>query len=212
MANIFDAIDKAMAICWDERYGYNWGGHCASFTDGCDCGGLIFHCLNAVGFPGIPDTSPGVHNMYPYLLNAGFTEVPYNRNTFVPKDGDIITMYNPNVSPHLGHAFFYTEKVRAYTDYTAVSNNIGIVNHVKVEASSDRGHSAPGDSTNGANGAYWEVWVHAYYNLIDHSSYPNDNMVRVFRIDGAHRMPKFLFFSFDEHKKHPLPLPPILLE
>ena len=206
MANIFDAINLAMQICFDERYGYRLGGHCASFNDGCDCGGLIFHCLHAVGFTSIPDISPGVHNMGPYLIQAGFTELPYDRNTFVPQDGDIVTMYNP---PH-GHAFFYTENVRAYTDYTAVSNRIANVRHVKVEASIDRGHPAPGDSTNGPNGAYWEVWCHAYYNFVDHSTYPNDDMVKVYRIGGT-KTNKWMFFQWPEHKKRPLPFNPNML-
>ena len=210
MANIFDAINLAMQICWDERYGYHLGGHCASFNDGCDCGGLIFHCLHDAGFPGIPDTSPGVHNMGPYLIQAGFTELPYDRNTFVPQDGDIVTMYNPNVTPHRGHAFFYTENVRAYTDYTAVSNRIANVRHVKVEASENRGHLGPGDSTNGPNGAYWEVWCHAYYNFVNHSSYPNDDMVKVYRIGGT-KTNKWMLFQWPENKKRPLPFDPNLL-
>lgn len=210
MANIFDAINLAMSICWDERYGYRIGGHCASFNDGVDCGGLVFHCLHAAGFPGIPDTSPGVHNMSPYLIAAGFTELPYDRNTFVPQDGDIITMYNPNVSPHIGHTFFYAENIRAYTDAGADSDHIGNVAHAKVEASQDRGHTAPGDSRKNGTGAYWEVWCHAYYNLVDHSRYPNDSMIKVYRI-GGYKTNKWLLFQFDQRKKHPLPFNPNML-
>lgn len=210
MGNVFDAINYAMAICWNENYGYRLGGHAASYTDGVDCGGLVFHCLNRAGFTGIPDTSPGVHNMGPYLVNAGFTELSYDRNTFVPQDGDIFTMYNPNVTPHKGHTFFYTENIRAYTDYTATSDHIGNVQHAKVEASDTRGHEAPGDSRRNGTGAYWEVWCHAYYQLIDHSTYPNDSMVKVYRIGGV-KLNKWLLFSWNNNKKRPLPFDPNLL-
>lgn len=211
MPNIFDAIDYAMAICWNENYGYRIGGHAASYNDGTDCCGLVFHCLHQAGFPGIPDTSPGVHNMHPYMINAGFTEIPYDRTTFVPQDGDIITMYNPNVSPHIGHTFFYAENIRAYTDANAYSDHIGNVQHAKVEASDTRGHSGPGDSRRNGTGAYWEVWCHAYNNLIDHSRYPNDSMVKVYRI-GGYKSNKWLLFQWpDQHKKHPLPFNPNML-
>jgi hypothetical protein len=148
--------------------------------------------------------------MSPYLIAAGFTELPYDRNTFVPQDGDIITMYNPNVSPHIGHTFFYAENIRAYTDAGADSDHIGNVAHAKVEASQDRGHTAPGDSRKNGTGAYWEVWCHAYYNLVDHSRYPNDSMIKVYRI-GGYKTNKWLLFQFDQRKKHPLPFNPNML-
>lgn len=202
MANIFDAIDYAMRICWDEGYGYRIGGHAASYADGVDCGGLVFHCLHLAGF-NIPDTSPGVHNMGPYLISEGFTELAYDRNTFVPQDGDIFTMYNP---PD-GHTFFYCENIRAYTDANANSDNIGNVRHAKVEASSTRGHTAQGDSRKNGTGAYWEVWCHAYNNLVDHTTYPQDSMVKVYRIGGV-KTNKFMLFQWDQHRKKPLPFNP----
>ena len=33
------AIDQAMAICWDEGYGYNLGGMAQSHAAGVDCSG-----------------------------------------------------------------------------------------------------------------------------------------------------------------------------
>lgn len=207
MANIFDAINLAMQVCWNENYGYRVGGHAASYTDGVDCGGLVFHCLNRAGFTGIPDTSPGVHNMGPYLVNAGFTELTYDSNTFIPQDGDIFTMYNP---PH-GHTFFYCENIRAYTDPNAYSDNIGNVVQAKVEASWNRGHTAPGDSRRNGTGAYWEVWCHAYNELIDRQDYPQDSMVKVYRIGGV-KLNKWLLFSWSSNRKHPLLFDPNLLQ
>lgn len=207
MANIFDAIDYAMQICWNENYGYRIGGHAASYNDGVDCGGLVFHCLHRAGFSGIPDTSPGVHNMGPYLVNAGFTELAYDSSTFIPQDGDIFTMYNPNVTPHEGHTFFYCENIRAYTDPNANSDHIGNVQHAKVEASSSHGHTAPGDHRKNGTGAYYEVWCHAYNNLIDRTTYPQDSMVKVYRIGGV-KTNKFMLFQWDQRKKHPLPINP----
>lgn len=214
MPNIFDAIDYAMQICWDEGYGYRYGGHAASYSDGVDCGGLVFHCLNRAGFPGIPDASPGVRNMANYLINAGFTQLPYDRNTFVPQDGDIFCCFHPNnpddpADNAHGHTFFYCQNIRAYTDPNANSDNIGNVQHAKVEASSTRGHAGQGDSRKNGTGAYWEVWCHAYNSLVDHSTY-NDNDVKVYRIGGT-RFNKYLMFSWDQSKKHPLPFNPNLL-
>lgn len=214
MANVFDAINLAMQICWDERYGYNYGGHAASFANGVDCGGLVFHCLHAAGFSGIPDVSPGVRNMASYLINAGFTQLPYDRNTFVPQDGDIFCCFHPDDPEDPGddahgHTFFYCENIRAYTDPNANSDNIGNVRHAKVEASSTRGHAGQGDSRKNGTGAYWEVWCHAYNSLVDHSRY-NDNDVKVYRIGGT-KTNKWMLFQWPDHKKHPLPFNPNML-
>lgn len=204
MANIFDAIDYAMQICWNEGYGYRYGGHAASYADGVDCGGLVFHCLHRAGFPGIPDSSPGVRNMASYLINAGFTQLPYDRNTFVPQDGDIFCCFHPDnpddpEDDAHGHTFFYCENIRAYTDANANSDNIGNVAHAKVEASGKRGHPGQGDSRRNGTGAYWEVWCHAYNNLVDHSRYA-DSEVKVYRIGGS-RINKWMLFNFQDRKK-----------
>lgn len=214
MANIFDAINYAMQICWDEGYGYRYDGHAASYADGVDCGGLVFHCLHRAGFPGIPDTSPGVRNMANYLINAGFTQLPYDRNTFVPQDGDIFCCFHPNnpddpADNAHGHTFFYCEHIRAYTDANANSDHIGNVAHAKVEASNTRGHAGQGDSRKNGTGAYWEVWCHAYNSLVDHSTY-NDSDVKVYRIGGT-KANKWMLFQWPEHKKHPLPFNPNML-
>lgn len=213
MPNIFDALDYAATICWDERYGYKYGGYCQSFAAGCDCGGLVFHSLNHVGF-NVPNTSPGVRNMGPYLINAGFTQLAYDRNTFIPMDGDIFCCFHPDnpddpEDDAHGHTFYYAENIRAYTDPNANSDNIGIVQHAKVEASNTRGHAAQGDSRKNGTGAYWEVWVHAYNNLVDHSRY-TDSEVKVYRIGGT-RFNKYMLFQWPSNKKHPLPFNPNLL-
>ena len=39
------AIDQAMAICWDEDYGYRLGGMALSYADGVDCSGLVGRVL-----------------------------------------------------------------------------------------------------------------------------------------------------------------------
>ena len=214
MPNIFDAINYAMQICWDERYGYRYSGHAANPNDGVDCGGLVFHCLNRAGFPGIPDTSPGVRNMANYLINAGFTQLPYDRNTFVPQDGDIFCCYHPGdpddpEDERHGHTFFYAENIRAYTDPSAVSANISNVAHAKIEASGTRGRPGPGDSRQNGTGAYNEVWCHAYASIVNHNTYA-DSEVKVYRIGGS-RINKWMLFNFQDRKKHPLPFNPNLL-
>lgn len=215
MANIFDAIDYGINICFDERYGYRYSGHAANPNDGVDCGGLVFHCLNRAGFPGIPDTSPGVRNMGPYLIRAGFTELPYDRNTFIPQDGDIFCCFHPDnpddpADNAHGHTFFYAENIRAYTDPNANSNNIGNVAHAKVEASQTHGHKAPGDHRKNGTGAYYEVWAHAYNQLVDHARYL-DSEVKVYRIGGT-RVNKWVLFSWQDKKKRPLPFDPNLIQ
>lgn len=159
------ALSLAQQICWDEGYGYRLGGHAASYSDGVDCGGLVFHCLHHAGY-NVADTSPGTSNMGAILRGIGFTEIPYSA-TYVPKHGDIVVM---NTTGH-GHTTFICENIRAYTDPGADSANIGVIPLAKVEASSSRGHTSQGDSKKNGTGAYWEVWCHKYNNLYDPDTY-----------------------------------------
>ena len=124
--------------------------------------------------------------MGPALINAGFTELQYTGSSFVPISGDIFVMNHLDMTG--GHTFFYVEDIRAYTDYNADSANIGIVHRAKVEASSSRGHTAQGDHKKNGTGAYWEVWCHAYYQLVtgyDWTS-PGDS-VKVYRFPGGYQ-------------------------
>lgn len=183
--NLTAAIDQAMAICWNEGYGYNMGGMAHSYSEGVDCSGLVGRVLSDNGF-NYPSYHVGTINMGPALINAGFTELQYTGSSFVPVSGDIFVMNHLDMTG--GHTFFYVEDIRAYTDYNADSANIGIVHKAKVEASSTRGHTASGDHRKNGTGAYWEVWAHAYFQLVTGYDWtdPGDS-VKVYRYPGGYQ-------------------------
>ena len=178
------AIDQAMAICWNEGYGYRLGGMALSYADGVDCSGLVGRVLHDNGF-NYPSYHVGTINMGPALINAGFTEHQYTSN-FQMQSGDIVVMNHLDMTG--GHTFFYVEDIRAYTDPYADSSNIGIVHRAKVEASSTRGHTTQGDHKKNGTGAYWEVWCHAYAVLINGYDWtdPGDS-VKVYRYPGGYQ-------------------------
>ena len=177
------AIDQAMEICWDEGYGYRLGGMALSHADGVDCSGLVGRVLHDNGF-NYPSYHVGTINMGPALISAGFTEYQYT-SSFQMQSGDIVVMNHLDMTG--GHTFFYVEDIRAYTDSSADSANIGIVHNAKVEASSTRGHTAQGDHRKNGTGAYWEVWCHAYSVLINGYDWtdPGDS-VKVYRYPGGY--------------------------
>ena len=177
--NLAAAISQAISICWDESIGYKLGGMAQSSSDGVDCSGLVGRCLSDAGGFTYPSYHVGTINMKTPLQNAGFTIIPVNDLTWLDqniKPGDIVVLNHLDLTG--GHTFFYMEDINAYTDYTADSDTTGTVHRVKIEASSNRGHSGDGDSRKNGTGAYWEVWVHAFYQLV--SGYdptdPNDEI------------------------------------
>ena len=178
------AIDQAMAICWNEGYGYNLGGMAQSYAAGVDCSGLIGRVLHDNGF-NYPSYHVGTINMGPYLIAAGFTENNYSSN-FALQSGDIVVMNHLDMTG--GHTFFYVEDITAYTDPSADSASIGMVHRAKVEASSNRGHSTQGDHKKNGNGAYWEVWCHAFYEPPVQGYDPTDpgDSVKVYRYPGGY--------------------------
>ena len=171
MAMMDDALTLAQNICWDEGYGYREGGHCASYADGVDCGGLVFHCLNAAGYA-VSDTSPGVRYMNGILSGIGFQVFQYSGNVSDLRHGDIITMVHYEGGVVIaGHTTFIAENIAAYSDPSADSDNVGTIPMSKVEASSTRGHTTQGDHRKNGTGAYWEVWCHAFVNVYDAGTY-----------------------------------------
>ena len=171
MAMMDDALTLAQNICWDEGYGYREGGHCASYADGVDCGGLVFHCLNAAGYA-VSDTSPGVRYMNGILSGIGFQVFQYSGNVSDLRHGDIITMVHYEGGVVIaGHTTFIAENIAAYSDPSADSDNVGTIPMAKVEASSTRGHTTQGDHRKNGTGAYWEVWCHAFVNVYDAGTY-----------------------------------------
>lgn len=182
--DLTSAIDQAMAICWNENYGYRLGGMANSYADGVDCSGLVGRVLHDNGF-NYPSYHVGTINMGTALVNAGFTEYNYT-SSFQMESGDIVVMNHLDMTG--GHTFFYVEDIYAYTDPYADSANRSIVHKVKVEASSTRGHTAQGDHRKNGNGAYWEVWVHAYAVLINGYDWtdPGDS-VKVYRYPGGYQ-------------------------
>lgn len=179
MPNLSAAIQQAIDICWDEGYGYNLGGMARSYAEGVDCSGLVGRCLSDAGGFNYPSYHVGTINMEIPLRNAGFTIIPVTDLTWLDNNirpGDIVVLNHLDMTG--GHTFFYMEDIQAYTDYTAYSDNVGLVHRLKVEASSTRGHTGQGDSRRDGTGAYWEVWVHAFYELV--SGYdptdPNDEI------------------------------------
>lgn len=163
MSNLRAAINQAMSICWDETIGYRLGGMAADSVDGVDCSGLIGRCLSDAGGFNYPTYHVGTINMRQPLIDAGFTIIPVTTVLQTPQNGDIVVMNHLDLTG--GHTFFYVENIQAYTDPSADSDATGTVQYAKVEASSDRGHSAPGDSRKNGTGAYWEVWCHAFSSL-----------------------------------------------
>lgn len=177
------AIDQAMAICWNEGYGYNLGGMAHSYAQGVDCSGLVGRVLSDNGF-NYPSYHVGTINMGPALISAGFTEYQYT-SSFQMQSGDIVVMNHLDMTG--GHTFFYVEDIIAYTDPGADSAATGVVHRAKVEASSTRGHTAQGDHKKNGTGAYWEVWCHAYSVLINGYDWtdPGDS-VKVYRYPGGY--------------------------
>ena len=164
--NLRAAINQAMGICWDESIGYKLGGMGYSTADGVDCSGLIGRVLYDNGF-NYPAWHVGTMYMKDWLVPAGFQIIyPSSLSDLRSqiKSGDIVVMNHLDWSG--GHTFFYVEDIRAYTDYTGDSPSIGIVHKAKVEASSSRGTSGNGDSRKNGTGAYWQVWCHAYWDLV----------------------------------------------
>ena len=172
------ALTLAQSICWDEGYGYRLGGHAASYADGVDCGGLVFHCLHNAGY-NVADTSPGVSNMPSILTGIGFIGTQYSGNVSDLQHGDIITMVHWEGSQvTAGHTCFICENINAYVNgdwgWQHCNSIVGNCALAKVEASSTRGHTAQGDHDNGL-GAYTEVWCHTFSNVYDTSTYdPGD--------------------------------------
>lgn len=171
MAMMDDALALAQSICWDEGYGYRIGGHAASYADGVDCGGLVFHCLHAAGY-NVPDTSPGVRYMNGILSGIGFNVFPYTGNLGDLRHGDIITMVHyEGGSVTAGHTTFICRNINAYTDPSANSAATAVIPLAKVEGSSTRGHTTQGDHKKNGTGAYWEVWCHAFNRIYDPGTY-----------------------------------------
>ena len=194
--NLYRALELAQAYTWDQSHGYEIGG--MGYPD-FDCSGFVGRCLYEAGF-NYPSYHVGTMNMdnnpmssMNTLGNAGFTLIPVTDLNNIPqlKSGDIVVLnsYDQGWNGRGGHTFFYHENISAYTDPNADSDNIGIVSRAKIEASSSRGNTNPGDSRKNGTGAYWEVWTHAYHTLIDNYYDPTSttyhNYVTIARWPGG---------------------------
>lgn len=197
MANLATALQIAQNYTWDQSHGYTNGG--MGYPD-FDCSGFIGRCLHEAGFNypsyhiGTMDMDDNPMSSVNSLGNAGFTLIHVTDLNNIPTmhHGDIVVLNSFDLSWNgvAGHTFFYAENINAYTDPNADSAATGIVTRAKIEASSDRGNSNPGDSQKNGTGAYWEVWSHAYYNLINAAVYdpqnPNyNNFVTIARWPGG---------------------------
>lgn len=177
LGNLSQALTLAQNWTWDQTHGYTFGGMGYASDDyGFDCSGFVGRALHDSGF-NYPSYHVGTRDMdnnpmsrYNTLGSAGFNLIPVNDLNNIPplQHGDIIVMnsYDGSWSGAGGHTFFYAENINAYTDPSADYDTTAIVNHAKIEASADRGHTAPGDHRKNGTGAYWEVWTHAYNTLI----------------------------------------------
>ena len=175
--NLRTFVTKAMDYCFDESHGYSQVNDGMGHPD-FDCSGLIGRCLYEAGF-NYPSYHIGTMYMKSPLQTAGFNIIYPSSLTELEniiKPGDIVVLNHLDWTG--GHAFIYMEDVFAYTDYNADYPTTGLVHKVKIEASSSRGNTNPGDSRKNGTGAYWEVWCHAYYSLvIGYSpSDPNDEV------------------------------------
>ena len=194
------ALDLAQAYTWDQTHGYSQTAPYGNmgYPD-FDCSGLVGRCLNEAGFS-YPSYHVGTRNMDDNPMSsinslgaAGFNLIHVTDLNNIPtlQHGDILVLnsYYSDWSDRYGHTFFYAENVRAYTDPDAYSDNIGIVSRAKIEASSSRGNTNPGDSRRNGTGAYWEVWTHAYSTLVSSDYDPQDsnyhNYVTIARWPGG---------------------------
>ena len=204
--NLNDFISRAMAYCWDESHGYTNGG--MGYPD-FDCSGFIGRCLYEAGF-NYPSYHVGTMNMDDNPMSsmntlgaAGFQLIHVTDLNNIPslQHGDIFVLnsYTSDWQANGGHTFIYCEDITAYTDYSAYSDNIGTVAHAKVEASSSRGETASGDHRRDGTGAYWEVWCHAYWELVDSHYDPQDpdynNYVTIARWDSNDPLKDILFMK-----------------
>ena len=159
------AIDEAMRMTWDQSIGYTFGGDGNPDSNGYDCSAFVIRSLYRAGYD-VPSHRVGTAYLKPVLINAGFNIIPATSQNPDLEPGDILvyTHYSDlaHKHPDRGHTKFYAEDVLAYTDSSANSDHTGIVHKVFIEAASSRGHKGPGDSRKNGNGAYWEVWTHAY--------------------------------------------------
>lgn len=157
MENINGAVLTGIIIGNNENIGYTIGATLANSNE-TDCSDFVWWCLKQNGF-NVPATRWNTTSMIPYLQNyEGFTHSIYNANTYTPKHGDIL-VYDEGGGEN-GHTFFVAENVTGYA--TEDSYDQSFLNLARVEASSSRGETTPGDHRKNGTGAFWEVWTHSY--------------------------------------------------
>lgn len=178
MANLNGAIQQAINICWNESIGYTLGGY--EDSTGYDCSGLICRCLHDNGF-NVTNTRVGTAYLTAHLQNAGFQTLPFSTGMQM-QPGDIVNINDGSY----GHSYFYMENVNGYTDIDSwdnIRNIIGNCNFAKIEASSSRGNTQPGDQPN-QYGAHTEVWVHRLNPQYINNGHP-DSCVYISRWPGG---------------------------
>ena len=199
-------ISRAMAYCWDESHGYTNGG--MGYPD-FDCSGFIGRCLYEAGF-NYPSYHVGTMNMDDNPMSsmntlgaAGFQLIHVTDLNDIPplQHGDIFVLnsYTSDWQANGGHTFIYCENINAYIDPEAYSDVVSTVAHAKVEASSSRGETSPGDHRRDGTGAYWEVWCHAYAILVSSYYDPQDpdynNYVTIARWNSVNPLKEIMFLK-----------------
>ena len=159
--NLAGALALAQSICWDETHGYTTTDQQGVSTGrqlnpDVDCSALVCHCLYTNGFSISEwgDTNTIITTLSSY---SGFQHFIFDPNSTQLVHGDILVSEGSGAN---AHTFFYAENVIGYP--SSQNPQTTTLARARIEASSSRGSTLPGDQAN-QYGVHDEVWVHNYY-------------------------------------------------